>query len=150
MPVRKSDLLRAGCASKPRLHGRTKNPSAAPRICAMHDAKSGGRKAGGGTACPRGRGGTAPLDKQIQTGIWSQPDMTRPPEGKFPTRKVPGGWEEQISHLRWVSPPEQHQGSSQKPWTLNHYFVIYVKNSFQKQGPYKPNRHSGASEPNSE
>ena len=57
MPVRKSDLLRAGCCSgKPRLHGRTKGPSSVPRIRALHDAKSGGRKAGGGIGCPRGTG----------------------------------------------------------------------------------------------
>lgn len=39
---------------------------------------------GGKENCPIGQ-----ADPDLS--IWSQPDMTQPPEAKFPTRKVPGG-----------------------------------------------------------
>lgn len=42
---KESDVLRVGCcAIKPRRYKRTKDPTPVPRICALHDAKSGGIK----------------------------------------------------------------------------------------------------------
>ena len=139
MPVRKSDLLRARCCSgKPRLHGRTKGPSSVPRIRALHDAKSGGRKAGGGIGCPRGTGELPHWTSRSRLEYLESVRYDSATWGQIPNKEGPRRVRGANLHLRWVSPPEQDQGSRQKPWILNHYFVIRVKNSFQNRAPINP------------